>query len=294
MLALACPTTLKRLLRRLLELPCPTLLNPHLSQLDAIRAKYTDNALGGVNGQRPLPSSPFINFFPLQHQPLGTTRPGMANRGDSSSIHSTESLDIDMDESSIDLDTGSPSKKGQRVCTEFPPCKQSFTRSEHLARHIRYVLNSIREHEFRLKMAGNIPESGPSNVLNVRADSLVSTTCVSMRNWYMRRFPATLWLLLVLASSARFELIVSDHRVGGLALALQVAQGVMVEVTAEICQHPALLHLLWSERIVDEGHLYLEAVNSGTVSLTLEDYPYYLGQFNSSLLRATLRLSSVG
>lgn len=39
-------------------------------------------------------------------------------------------------------DAGPPSKKkkGQRFfCTEFPPCTLSFTRSEHLARHIRYV-----------------------------------------------------------------------------------------------------------------------------------------------------------
>lgn len=46
------------------------------------------------------------------------------------------------DAESIDLETGRPSKKkkGQRFfCTEFPPCKLSFTRSEHLARHIRYV-----------------------------------------------------------------------------------------------------------------------------------------------------------
>lgn len=29
-------------------------------------------------------------------------------------------------------------KKGQRFyCTDFPPCNLSFTRSEHLARHIR-------------------------------------------------------------------------------------------------------------------------------------------------------------
>lgn len=108
---------------------------------------------GGINGQRPLPSSPFSNSFSVQHQPLGTTRPGIISRGDSNlSIQSTESQDIDMDESdegdggsdaeSIDLETGRPSKKkkGQRFfCTEFPPCKLSFTRSEHLARHIRYV-----------------------------------------------------------------------------------------------------------------------------------------------------------
>ena len=113
----------------------------------------TTLSFGGVNGQRPLPSSPFSSSFQVRHQPLGTTRPGIVTRGDSSlSIQSTESQDVDMDESdegdggsdaeSIDLETGRPSKKkkGQRFfCTEFPPCKLSFTRSEHLARHIRYV-----------------------------------------------------------------------------------------------------------------------------------------------------------
>ena len=46
------------------------------------------------------------------------------------------------DGESIDGETGRPSKKkkGQRFfCTEFPPCSLSFTRSEHLARHIRFV-----------------------------------------------------------------------------------------------------------------------------------------------------------
>jgi uncharacterized Zn-finger protein len=31
-------------------------------------------------------------------------------------------------------------KKSQRFyCTDYPPCNLSFTRSEHLARHIRFV-----------------------------------------------------------------------------------------------------------------------------------------------------------
>ena len=46
------------------------------------------------------------------------------------------------DAESVDPETGraSKKKKGQRFfCTDFPPCKLSFTRSEHLARHIRFV-----------------------------------------------------------------------------------------------------------------------------------------------------------
>ena len=114
----------------------------------------TSRDFGGINGQRPLPTSPFSNSFSVQTQPLGTTRPGIASRADSQrSVLSSESQDIDMDESdegegasdaeSIDMETGRPlkKKKGQRFfCTEFPPCKLSFTRSEHLARHIRYIL----------------------------------------------------------------------------------------------------------------------------------------------------------
>jgi hypothetical protein len=38
----------------------------------------------------------------------------------------------------------SKKKKGQRFfCTEYPPCVLSFTRSEHLARHIRYVASPL-------------------------------------------------------------------------------------------------------------------------------------------------------
>ncbi|KAL6721314.1 Up in starvation [Lecanora helva] len=113
----------------------------------------TSRDFAGMNGQRPLPTSPLNNSFSVQTQPLGTTRPGVASRGDSQrSVQSAETQDVDMDESdegegdagsdaeSIDAETGRPSKKkkGQRFfCTEFPPCKLSFTRSEHLARHIR-------------------------------------------------------------------------------------------------------------------------------------------------------------
>ena len=43
------------------------------------------------------------------------------------------------DDESINADgTRSKKKKSQRFyCTDYPPCTLSFTRSEHLARHIR-------------------------------------------------------------------------------------------------------------------------------------------------------------
>ena len=50
------------------------------------------------------------------------------------------------DNDSVTSDSQRPSKKkkGQRFfCTEFPPCQLSFTRSEHLARHIRYVTPGV-------------------------------------------------------------------------------------------------------------------------------------------------------
>ena len=49
--------------------------------------------------------------------------------------------DVGSDNDSDNGDSRRPSKKkkkGQRFfCTDFPPCQLSFTRSEHLARHIR-------------------------------------------------------------------------------------------------------------------------------------------------------------
>ena len=113
-------------------------------------------SFSGLNGQRPLPTSPLSNSFNSQPNPT-EVQPGVLNRGESHhshrsmpSVSSIESQDIDMEQSdegeagsdaeSVDGEGGRPAKKkkGQRFfCTEFPPCNLSFTRSEHLARHIR-------------------------------------------------------------------------------------------------------------------------------------------------------------
>lgn len=55
-----------------------------------------------------------------------------------------EGHDVSDDESvNSEAKQASKKKKGQRFfCTDFPPCHLSFTRSEHLARHIRYVVAS--------------------------------------------------------------------------------------------------------------------------------------------------------
>ncbi len=63
-------------------------------------------------------------------------------------ISSDEETGAPSDDEAEDADgAGPPSKrskkkkKGQRFyCRDFPPCRLSFTRSEHLARHIRYVV----------------------------------------------------------------------------------------------------------------------------------------------------------
>lgn len=58
---------------------------------------------------------------------------------DSDGEHGEE---VGSDDDSENADgTKSKKKKSQRFyCTDYPPCNLSFTRSEHLARHIRYVL----------------------------------------------------------------------------------------------------------------------------------------------------------
>ena len=107
-----------------------------------------------IAGQQPLPSSPF---------PQSALSPSSATDRSKGELRSQarDSMDIDMDESdgetnpaddgalsddeSVNADgtTSSKKKKSQRFyCTDYPPCNLSFTRSEHLARHIRFVLDS--------------------------------------------------------------------------------------------------------------------------------------------------------
>lgn len=114
-------------------------------------ATPTRLSFSGLTGQRPLPTSPFRSSFTTQTQSSDRSTPGALSREHSHrSTQSTGSQDIDMDMSddgeggsddeSVDAETGRPSKKkkGQKFyCTDFPPCNLSFTRSEHLARHIR-------------------------------------------------------------------------------------------------------------------------------------------------------------
>ena len=110
----------------------------------------TRHSFAGVPGQRPLPDEPLT---PVQQKTQVPEPESSAKRP--ASHRATESEDVEMgdgdddeqrgeddgsDNESVTSESQRPSKKkkGQRFfCTDFPPCQLSFTRSEHLARHIR-------------------------------------------------------------------------------------------------------------------------------------------------------------
>ncbi|KAI1183764.1 hypothetical protein F5B17DRAFT_111729 [Nemania serpens] len=106
-------------------------------------------------GQRPLPTSPFPQAVqvPDSIEEIQVLRRGNSQR---SRVSQGDSDEVDMDDTDVETHEnedgtaseaesvnadGSKSKskkKSQRFyCTEYPPCALSFTRSEHLARHIR-------------------------------------------------------------------------------------------------------------------------------------------------------------
>ncbi|KAI9816619.1 MAG: hypothetical protein M1827_001752 [Pycnora praestabilis] len=133
----------------------------------------TRNSFGGISGQRPLPlsTSSFESPIPQKRYSDSPSVKGTLTRENSHrSAQSSESQDVDMDDSeeedgsdtdSIDAESGRPSKKkkGQRFfCTDFPPCTLSFTRSEHLARHIRFSrLDNLRQHAQTVHVNEEIP-----------------------------------------------------------------------------------------------------------------------------------------
>jgi hypothetical protein len=125
----------------------PSIQPPPMHRDDATTPTRAN--FGALANQRPLPASPF---------PADITVPGndasanpSLHRGDSQySAKSRESEDVEMgdsddgedgsDDESVNADgtKSNKKKKSQRFyCTEYPPCSLSFTRSEHLARHIR-------------------------------------------------------------------------------------------------------------------------------------------------------------
>lgn len=105
--------------------------------------------LGGLAGQHPLPDDVLTLSKAQetpQQEPQGLKRAGSQGLGGPEDTEMGEGEDEQAgdddgsDNESVTSDSQRPSKKkkGQRFfCTEFPPCTLSFTRSEHLARHIR-------------------------------------------------------------------------------------------------------------------------------------------------------------
>lgn len=113
----------------------------------------TRHSFAGVRGQRPLPEDPPISQAAERTKKEDQSlKRGSSNRstisGGSDDVEMAEgdaeegAEDDGSDNDSVTSDSQRPSKKkkGQRFfCTDFPPCQLSFTRSEHLARHIRFV-----------------------------------------------------------------------------------------------------------------------------------------------------------
>lgn len=111
----------------------------------------TRATFGALANQRPLPASPFPADISVP-EPTDDDKKPLARGNSQYSTKSRDSEDVDMDDSE-DGEDGSDvesiaadgtrtmkKKKTQRFwCTDYPPCNLSFTRSEHLARHIRFV-----------------------------------------------------------------------------------------------------------------------------------------------------------
>lgn len=112
----------------------------------------------GLVSQKPLPTSPFPDAVQV---PEPSEKPTAQGEHSQQPTTPADSEDVDMnasegedggnddggsDDDSLNAD-GTKSKnkkKSQRFyCTDYPPCNLSFTRSEHLARHIRYIPGMI-------------------------------------------------------------------------------------------------------------------------------------------------------
>ncbi|GAP90619.1 putative nutrient and stress factor 1 [Rosellinia necatrix] len=108
-------------------------------------------------GQRPLPTEPFPQAVQIPESieedkisQRDNSQRSQTSRGHSEDIHmddadgeahGNDDMAVAMsDGESVNADNSKLSKKKksqQFYCTDFPPCNLSFTRSEHLARHIR-------------------------------------------------------------------------------------------------------------------------------------------------------------
>ncbi|KAI1363641.1 hypothetical protein F5Y08DRAFT_329233 [Xylaria arbuscula] len=106
-------------------------------------------------GQRPLPTSPFPQTVQIPES-INEVEPPHRDNMQATQVPRRDSEDVDMNDTdgeahghedsngsndegaNADDAKSNKKKKSQRFyCTEYPPCKLSFTRSEHLARHVR-------------------------------------------------------------------------------------------------------------------------------------------------------------
>jgi hypothetical protein len=135
--------------------PTPTPTQPPAAEFpteDLSLKTPTRDSFAGIAGQKPLPSLPEPTVNDRPDSKMGASE--MELKKDDHQIVKTEDegQDIEMEdasspkegsEDSVDGADGadgkaSKKKKGQRFyCSDYPPCNLSFTRSEHLARHIR-------------------------------------------------------------------------------------------------------------------------------------------------------------
>lgn len=123
----------------------PTTPRPNNTSLPQPSSRMDDSTtptranFGALSSQEGRPADPIPSPAPRTDDvPTTPSRRRPATR---------DGEDVDMDasdesgdrsEGSVNADDAGKKKKSQRFyCTEFPPCTLSFTRSEHLARHIR-------------------------------------------------------------------------------------------------------------------------------------------------------------
>ncbi|KAF2271667.1 uncharacterized protein EI97DRAFT_462634 [Westerdykella ornata] len=147
----------------------------------------TRNSFSGLAAQRPLPATPLTPATESTAHPEPDAPSGRGSSHKSAlSMDSSEvgRLPVNEDKGdgsdneSVKSDSSRPAKKkkGQRFfCTDYPPCNLSFTRSEHLARHIRKHtgerpflchcsrrfsrMDNLRQHAATVHINEDIPEN---------------------------------------------------------------------------------------------------------------------------------------
>ncbi|KAK1832971.1 hypothetical protein QBC39DRAFT_62519 [Podospora conica] len=133
------------------SMPSPT--TPRTSTAPVPMSRPADDATtptrasfsAALAGQKPLPTSPFPESVQVPESVDSTKTPSRGHSQRSAKSKDSDEMDMDgsddegSDEEEINADgTKSKKKKSQKFyCTDYPPCNLSFTRSEHLARHIR-------------------------------------------------------------------------------------------------------------------------------------------------------------